>query len=70
MTDRLQIEISGDLPDDGNYAILASAEEAARKFAGDLATKHPGVDLAVSVKSVRPGKKSGTAPVAVARAAE
>lgn len=70
MTDRLQIEISGELPDDGKYAILASAEEAVRKFASDLATKHPGVDLTVSVKSVRPGKKSGTAPGAALRAAE
>lgn len=69
MTDRLQIEISGELPDDGKYAILASAEEAARKFAGDLATGH-GIALTVSVKSVRPGKKSAATPVAVARAAE
>jgi hypothetical protein len=58
MTDRLVIEITGDLPDAGNFAILASAEDAAKDFASALAAKHPGVDLKVSVKAVRPGKRS------------
>lgn len=58
MTDRLHIEISGNLPDAGKYAILASAEEAMKETAAALATKHEGLALSVSVRAVRPGKKT------------
>ena len=37
MTERLQIEITGDLPDAGKYSILASAESHAKDFAKALA---------------------------------
>ncbi len=57
MTERLQIEITGDLPDAGKYSILASAEAHAKEFAKALESKHPDVKLTVSVKPVRPGKK-------------
>jgi hypothetical protein len=62
MTDRLQIEITGDLPDAGKFAILASAEDHAKEFAASLAAKHPGVTLSVSVKAIRPGKKTAAPP--------
>lgn len=73
MTDRIVIEVSGDLPDEGKYAILASAEELAKKLAADLVAKHSGVDpdLSVSVRAVRPSKKAATpATVVQRRAAE
>lgn len=61
MAERLHIELTGDLPEAGKYAILASAEEEAKKFAAALAERHDGLKVAVSVRSVRPGKK-GAAP--------
>ena len=63
MTDRLHIEISGNLPDAGKYAILASAEEAMKETAAALAIKHEGLTLSVSVRAVRPGKKTGAPEV-------
>lgn len=57
MTERLVIEITGDLPDAGKYAILADAEQLAGDYAHALEDKHKGLILKVSVKAVRPGKK-------------
>lgn len=68
--DRLEITISGDLPDAGKYAILAAAEEAAKAFADNLMAKHSDLDLTVSVKAVRPGKKKGAQGPALREAAE
>lgn len=68
MTDRLHIEITGDLPDAGKFGILASAEAIAQTVAGQLEECHAGLKLTVSVKAVRPSKKSA-APAAL-RAAE
>ena len=70
MTDRLEISISGDLPDARKFAILASAEESAKEFAAALTAKHPGIDLKVSVKAVRPGKKTGDAASTETNAAD
>lgn len=71
MTDRLVIEITGDLPDEGKFAMLANAEKVAQDAAAILEDKHPGMKLAVWVKSVRPSKKTATpAAVAQRRAAE
>lgn len=58
MVDRLVIEMTGALPEAGKYAILASAEDMAKTFAADLGEAH-GVELTVSVRAVRPGKKAG-----------
>lgn len=58
MTDRLVIEITGTLPDKGKHAILAAAEVLADGLAIALRDEHD-VDAAVSVRAVRPGKKSG-----------
>lgn len=58
--DRLQIEITGNLPDDGKFAILAVAEERAKELAAELSDEHK-LDLSVSVRAVRPGKKGPAA---------
>lgn len=61
MTDRIVVEITGDLPDKGKHAILAAAESAAEKMAGELASTHDLI-LTVTVRSIRPGKgKTGAA---------
>lgn len=62
MTDRLHIEITGNLPDKGKHAILAAAETAAEAMAAELSKAHE-VTLTAVVRSVRPGKKP--VPVAV-----
>lgn len=67
--DRLVIELSGDLPEEGKYAILADAQEGAKGLAANLKEKH-GLDLKVSARPVRPGKKTAAGPMAVAQAAE
>lgn len=61
MTDRLVIEIAGNLPDEGKYGILAKAEFAAKECAETLTEDH-GLVLSVSVRAVRPSKKSA-API-------
>lgn len=69
--DRLVIEITGDLPDEGKFAVLANAEKVAQDAAAILEDKHPGMKLAVWVKAVRPSKKTATpAAVMQRRAAE
>lgn len=67
MTDRLVIEISGALPEDGKFAILASAEETVKETVATLAAKHEGLTLSGSVRAVRPGKKAA-APASEAAA--
>lgn len=67
--DRLVIELSGDLPEEGKYAILAEAENLAKEMAAALETAFASLTLKASVRSVRPGKKTA-GPLAVARAAE
>jgi hypothetical protein len=63
MTDRLVIEVTGDLPDEGKYAILASAEVMARDMVDKLQSEHVGLpDPKISVKAVRPTTKKA-APV-------
>lgn len=63
MTDRLQIEITGELPEDTKFGILADAQTRARALAEALNETH-GTTLTATVKSVRPGKKA--APIAQA----
>jgi hypothetical protein len=63
MTDRLVIEITGELPDAGKFGILAYAEEGAKTFAADLIQVYKDLELRVSVKAVRPGKKSAAQAV-------
>lgn len=62
MTERLEIKIEGTLPEKGKHAVLAAAEAMAEQFVKDFAENHAGIELAVSVKAIRPGKKA--APVA------
>lgn len=69
MTDRLVIEITGDLPDAGRFAILAAAEDAAKAMAAKGSAEHE-IDLSVSVRSVRPIKKTAVAATGLAKAAE
>lgn len=58
MTDRLQIEITGDLPDAGKFAVLASAENRAKLLVVGFAEEYSDLKLTVSVKAIRPGKKA------------
>lgn len=62
MTDRLVIEIKGTLPEKGKHAIIAAAEVAAEKLAGDLGSAHD-VHLTATVRNVRPGKGKTAAVV-------
>ena len=59
MTERLQVDLTGNLPGNGKYAILASVEDAVKACAAGLMEKHEGLTLTVSVRSVRPGNKTG-----------
>lgn len=59
--DRLQIEISGELPEDEKYAILAEAQSAANELAGRLNVEH-NLSLTAEVRSVRPGKSKARTP--------
>ena len=52
--DRLVIEISGDLPDEGKFAVMASAEEAVAALVGGMTS----IDLKASVRVVRGKEKS------------
>jgi hypothetical protein len=58
MTDRLVIEITGDLPEAGKYAILADCEAQMKMLVSGLMETHS-LALKVSVKAVRPTKKPG-----------
>jgi hypothetical protein len=55
--DRLEITITGELPDVGRFTVMAAAEEAVEAFAKAWGEKHPGMKLSVSVKAVRPGTR-------------
>ncbi len=65
--DRLEITLTGDLPDDTKYGILAEAQLKARELAEALSKAHS-ITLTASVKLVRPGKTK--APPAVAAVPE
>jgi hypothetical protein len=58
MTERLVIEITGELPEEGKYAILAAADIQAKSLIEALSQEHK-VSLTATVRSVRPGKSSG-----------
>lgn len=78
MTDRIEISISGDLPAERKYAILADAEAEVASFISKFMAKYPEVRLTASVRAVRPGKKGAIVqantlapePLVVAKAAE
>lgn len=71
MTDRIVIEITGDLPDEGKFAILADAERLASDMVHTFEDKYSSMHLAISVRAVRPSKKTATpAAVVQRRAAE
>lgn len=55
--DRLEITITGELPDVGRFVVLAAAEQAVDAFARTWSENHPGMKLNVSVRVVRPGTK-------------
>lgn len=57
--DRLVIEITGQLPEENKYAILAAAQEGAAKLAGELNATHK-LQLTAVARPIRPGKKTGT----------
>lgn len=65
MTDRLEIKLTGPLPEEEKYAILAAAQVAATAMAKQLNEDHK-IVLAVSVAPVRPsagrGKVAAAAP--------
>ncbi len=61
MTDRLHIEITGDLPDDRRYGILAAAEGEIKDRIKSFNERHK-MAVTASVRSVRPGKKTAAAP--------
>lgn len=61
MTERLEIKIEGALPEKGKHAVLAAAEAMAEQFVKDFAEQHAGIELVVSVKAIRPGKKAAPA---------
>lgn len=66
--DRLQIEITGELPDEGKYAILADAEAKANALVAELEKSHK-MELSVTVKAVRPSAKKAAVPVVRPRVA-
>ena len=72
MSDRLVIEITGTLPEDDKYAILAAAQVAAKTMSADLMGQYTNLALAATVRSVRPGKPKTARPAvrAVSEAAE
>jgi len=65
--DRIMIEISGNLPDEDKFAILAAAQKSANEMAAELTAAH-GLELTVSVRPVRVGKKGVAMPEPVASA--
>lgn len=54
--DRLEITISGDLPDERKFHILAAAESEVQEWVRSFQERHK-VSLNAGVKPVRPGKK-------------
>lgn len=58
--DRLEITITGPLPEEDKYAILAAADSAAKALARELSAAH-GIDLKATVGPVRVSgpRKSG-----------
>lgn len=78
MTDRIEIQISGDLPAERKYAVLADAEFKVAAFIEAFQRENPEVRLTSVVRAVRPGKKGAIVPantlapepLVVAKAAE
>lgn len=70
--DRLQIEITGDLPEKGKYGIIDAAEKAIAAFVDTFTSEHAPLTLNATVRSVRPGKPKIARPAvrAVSEAAE
>lgn len=56
MTHRLEIKISGDLPDDAKHAIVAEAETLVDELVAAWGKLHPEIDLTAAVKRIRPGR--------------
>jgi hypothetical protein len=67
--DRIVIEVTGSLPDETKYDILAAAKQAANAMATELNTRFE-IKLVADVRPVRPGKGKAPAPVVRAVAAE
>ncbi len=62
--ERIEITITGELPEERKYAILAAAQEAANELVRDMA---PELTLTATVKSARPSARK-PAPASPVRA--
>lgn len=60
--ERIEITITGELPEDTKYAVLAAARQQANLMAVEMSQAHK-LSLSVSVKSIRPSAKKA-APLA------